>query len=260
MVLLYLKATPQPSDTLDELFLNDDENSYFVVGNTKEIIFPLLVKPENDTGRKWGNYYWAGTQGSNMARYEVPRSTNGCGSWTRMHAARDLYTKPKTQVISICKGKVLRKAFFYNGTDQVTVLHETNDGRKFIVRYGELDRESINVQAGDSVVQGQPLGVTGYLVKSNGTPVLTLGGEVVYMLHFELYTGDQGFDLSSALSNCERPFARRSDLIDPLEILREGYENTFETLNEPERRLFTEEDGRQAIIKLYNRYKNNTWQ
>ncbi len=31
--LLYLKATPQPSDTLDEFFLNENENSYFVVGN-----------------------------------------------------------------------------------------------------------------------------------------------------------------------------------------------------------------------------------
>ncbi len=31
--LLYLKATPQPSDTLDEFFLNEEENSYFVVGN-----------------------------------------------------------------------------------------------------------------------------------------------------------------------------------------------------------------------------------
>ena len=48
------------------------------------------------------------------------------------------------------------------------------------------------------------------------------------MLHFELYSGKAGFDINIPLSNCERPFARRSDLIEPLDLLEEGYINTFE--------------------------------
>ncbi|CAA0232574.1 hypothetical protein (fragment) [Tenacibaculum maritimum] len=41
------------------------------------------------------------------------------------------------------------------------------------------------------------------------------------MLHLEIYDGSQGFDLKKQLSNTIRPFKRRSDLIDGIDILKE---------------------------------------
>ena len=205
------------------------EGAYFTIGGGKEIIFPLLVKPENDKENKWGkDYYWAANQGNNMATFNTGRSGNECGTWKRMHAARDLYTNPETDVVAICKGIVLEVKEFYAQTDQVTVLHETNDGRKFIVRYGELAPNSITVKKDDEVQQKQKLGATGKLLKKDGSAFLVRNGHIVYMLHFELYSGKAGFDINIPLSNCERPFARRSDLIEPLDLLEEGYINTFE--------------------------------
>jgi len=201
------------------------DGEYFKIGKGKEIIFPLLVKPENDKGKKWGNNYnWTASQGDNMTTYNAGRGKcdKKCGVWNRKHAARDLYTNPETEVVAICKGVVLGVGGFYAQTDQVTVLHETNDGRKFIVRYGELAPNSITVKTGDVVSQKQQLGVTGHLIG-----ITVISGETIYMLHFELYSGDAGFDINSPLSNCERPFSRRKDLIDPLQILQEGYMNTF---------------------------------
>ncbi len=138
-----------------------------------------------------------------------------------------MYTSPKTAVVAICKGEVLEVKSFYAKTDQVTILHKTDDNREFIIRYGELDPGSIKLKKGDKVNQRQLLGFTGKLLKKNNTPVLKLGGEAVYMLHFEYYTGALGYDLNKSLSNCEKPFARRKDLADPLDILEEGYENVF---------------------------------
>jgi GH24 family phage-related lysozyme (muramidase) len=224
---LWLKVACRGAKKYEEEFLKKD-GEYFILGKSKEIIFPLLVKPENDIGNKWYNSYnWAAAQGNNMATFNTTRSGNKCGSWTRKHAARDLYTKPETEVVAICKGTVLEVKDFYSKTDQVTVLHETNDGRKFIVRYGELAPNSISVKKDDPVVQKQKLGVTGKLLKDDGTPLLVRDGHTVYMLHFELFSGTSGYNIDIPLSNCEPSFARRSDLIEPLEILREGYINTF---------------------------------
>jgi|GEM_PF-3008752 len=96
------------------------------------------------------------------------------------------------------------------------------------IRYGELNPNSIKLKKGDPVYQSQLLGYIGKLLKKDGSPVLIIDGEDVYMLHFEYYTGALGFNLNQSLSNCEKPFTRRSDLADPLNILQEGYENTFE--------------------------------
>ncbi|UOX35487.1 peptidoglycan DD-metalloendopeptidase family protein [Flavobacterium sediminilitoris] len=228
-------------------FLKKD-GAYFVIGKIKEIIFPLLIKPENDTGKKWGNnYYWAASQGANQAAFNSNRSRG-----TRKHAGRDLYTLPETPVVAICKGKVLEVKNFYAQTHQVTVLHETNDGRKFIIRYGELAPSSITVKEGDSITQGKQIGVTGHLVG-----ITVISGETVYMLHFEHYTGEKGYDLTTALSTGDKPFMRRTDLVDSIAILEEGYKNTFG--ENSENQLFTEEDGKEAITELYNKYKDKTW-
>ncbi len=213
----WLKARVTGVEEHNREFLKE-EGKYFTIGGGKEIIFPLLVKPENDKENKWGkDYYWAANQGDNQAAFNSNR-----GGGKRKHAGRDLYTLPETQIVAICKGEVLEVKSFYAQTDQVTILHETNDGRKFIIRYGELAPDSITVKVGDEVRQKQPLGVTGKLVG-----ITVIRGENVYMIHFEHFTGDKGYDLTTSLSTEDKPFLRRTDLIDSITILQEGYRNTF---------------------------------
>jgi GH24 family phage-related lysozyme (muramidase) len=193
----------------------------------KEIIFPLKVKPKNDIEGVWKRYYWAASLTDSNASQAIFGRNRAGG--IRKHAARDLYTKPYEKVVSICDGKVLGSFPFYEGTNEVTILHTTDDGRKFIARYGELDPPSITVRRGDEVKQGHHIGNTGKLVvTSTGQPVLQIGGTVVYMLHFELYTGRVDYNINIPLTDrVQRPFLRRADLIDPIDVLSEGYANTF---------------------------------
>ncbi len=187
-----------------------------------QVIFPLLVKPENDPGNKWGtSYHWAGLQRQNMATFNSDRSGG------RRHAGRDLYTNPKETVVAMCDGEVLQVNAFYARTDQITILHKTKDGRKFIIRYGELAPSTITLKVGDKVVQKQKLGETGKLLKPSSQPLLTIGGTIVYMLHFELYSGAEGFNLNKPLTASSGSFQRRSDLLDALSLLQEGYKNSF---------------------------------
>lgn len=187
----------------------------------KEIIFPLVTKPENDPEHIWAHYDWRNLHQSNMATFGANRSG-------RRHAARDLYTKPHAEVVAICDGTVLSTNAFYCKTNEVAVLHSTKDGREFIARYGELDPHSITVHRNDKVIQGQHIGNTGALLDRYNHPLLTLNGRAVFMLHFELYSGNDGYNLVHPLTDRNRrPYLRRRDLIDPIEILSEGYENTF---------------------------------
>ena len=178
-----------------------------------EIVFPLKVKPLNDKGLP---YDWTikNPTDKNATQTIYGRSRSG---GTRKHAARDLYTNPLTEVIAIADGKVLEQKEFYEGTYQVTILHETTKYGKFIIRYGELDKNSIFVKSGDIIKQGQVLGKTG---KMNGIKN--------YMLHFEYFTDGNDIKVSGKLTDKSNPpFNRRKDITDPLEILQEGYKNTF---------------------------------
>ncbi|MFV0304329.1 MAG: M23 family metallopeptidase, partial [Moheibacter sp.] len=215
----------------------------------KQIIFPLLVKPENDTENQWGkNYYWGADQGNNMTTFNSWRDKR-----TRRHAGRDLYTKPRTTVVAIAFGEVIATGSFYAQTDYIAIRHKTNDGREFIINYGEVDPATKKVAVGDKVEQGQELGVTGLLVG-----ITVIEGHTIYMIHFEHYSGDEGFDMEKYhILTKEGTHKRRKDIIDSIEILREGYENTFGKLGET--RLFTENDGKEAIKELYNKYKDNSW-
>ncbi|WP_282116359.1 peptidoglycan DD-metalloendopeptidase family protein [Cellulophaga baltica] len=203
-----------------------------IYGGKKEvdadIIFPLKSRPLNDKIGFYSGFYWADPAGGHQATFNSNRKSNKCGSWQRKHAARDLYTMAETPVVAICKGTVLRVDEFYAKTDQITILHKTDNGRKFIVRYGELAPSSIKFKKGDDVKQGQVLGLTGKLLKKNGKPIMILKGKPVYMLHFEYYTGASGFNINESLSNCTQPFTRRKDVVDPIDILKEGYTNVFE--------------------------------
>ncbi|OEK09800.1 hypothetical protein A8C32_09820 [Flavivirga aquatica] len=190
----------------------------------KYIIFPLLTKPLNDIKGIHKNYYWAekkqGDKWIQQAAYNSNRS-NG----KRKHAARDMYTPPKTPVVAIADGEIIGISnSFADGTGAVIVLHEIEDGRKFIIRYGEVENNTVSVKVGQKIKQRTVLGKTGFLRTWYKGVVK---GYEIYMLHFEYFTGDLGYDLNNPLSTNERPFYRRKDLEDPLEILQEGYENTF---------------------------------
>ncbi len=223
---LWLKAQAyRGEEEHNKEFLNEskdkenDNSSYFRIGKNKNIIFPLLIKPLNDIEGIHKNYYWAADQGSNQTTFR----SNRRGS--RKHAGRDLYTEPLTTMVAIAGGVVLNiSTNFAYGTGAITILHETNDGRKFIIRYGEVENSTVEVVVNQKVEQGTILGKTGFL---RGIHNRIVTGYSIYMIHFEYYSGEEGYDLSKSLSNGSSPFRRRADLKDPLPILREGYENTF---------------------------------
>ncbi|HDT2077480.1 MULTISPECIES: glycoside hydrolase family protein [Enterobacter] len=194
---------------------------------SKDIIFPLKVKPKNDIEGVWNRYYWAASLSDNNASQAIFGRNRSGG--TRKHAARDLYTNPYEAVVAVCDGKVLGSGFFYDATNEVTILHETVNGRKFIVRYGELDPSSIKVSVGQNISKGDVIGNTGKLISTRtGLPTVKVDGTVVYMLHFEVYTGDVAYNIRAPLTDRSiLPFLRRKDLIDPISILNEGYDNTF---------------------------------
>ncbi len=224
------------------------------------IIFPLLVKPENDKDKKWYKIRnWAAKAGVNMATFNSDRSNK-----TRKHAGRDLYTKPLETVVAIADGVVLEVKAFYSDTDQVTIRHTTKDGRDFIIRYGELDPKSITVKKGDKITQKKEIGKTGKLlktIKGKKIPLMKIGNDIVFMIHFEHYSGALGFDLTkNSLTNGNKPFMRRSDLVDPLGILQEGYRNSFgerSPRDDNEIREFSEHDARLALMKIYDIYGEN---
>ena len=189
------------------------------------VIFPSKVKPLNEKGGEFSAKCWSDIHPLNSATYGTGRKTKDGGR--RLHAARDLYANDFTEVYAIAPGKVLRVAPFYMKTDQVSVHHKTSDGREFVVRYGELDPASIKVKKGDDLAQGQLIGKTGILRRSNGEKLIVTAGKNVSMLHFELYSGKAGLDNADNLSTSTGDYRRRSDLIDPLAILQEGYINTF---------------------------------
>ena len=195
-----------------------------VPGTQPSIIFPFKVRPLNESGGSFLNY-WNKAPKSNAACFGSGRKKKGGG--VRRHAARDLYAKDFTDVVAIAPGKVLRVSAFYCKTHAITVKHETSDGRKFIVRYGEVDPTTIKVEKGNPVTQGQLLGRTGILKNSDGTKLIVTQGKNVSMLHFEAFSGANGLDSADDLTGAHGEYLRRADLIDPVAILQEGYVNTF---------------------------------
>ena len=204
-------------------------------GRNNEIIFPLKVKPLNDKGLL---YDWSikNPTDTNATQTIYGRNRNG---GARKHAARDLYTdfferniknpKSNVEIVAIADGEVLDEGEFYLDTKQVTILHETSKYGKFIVRYGELDSSRILVNIGDKVKQGQVIGYAGLMLK--GKPKIhpnIIPNKQVMMLHFEYFTNGNDTNVIGKLTDYSKlPFQRRNDIADPLEILQEGYKNTF---------------------------------
>lgn len=140
------------------------------------------------------------------------------------------FLSSKNYVVSVSDGEVLSTGRFYAGTYVVTVKHTTCDGRNFIIRYGELDKDSIKVKQGDKVKQGQVIGKPGFLqkkdVNGNIVPIDVIADKVVFMLHLEYFADISSDDVfSKAFSN--NRYDRRSDIKDSLELLEEGYNNSF---------------------------------
>jgi len=243
--------------------VGDDKKAGKKDNKPKDIIFPLLVKPENDANNannKWGkSRNWTVHQGNNMTTFNANRDKG-----KRKHAARDLYTNPLEAVVAIADGKVLAVKDFYCKTSQVSIRHTLKDGRDFIIKYGELDPKSIKVKKGDPVTQKQEIGKTGKLLKyikktDQYIPLMKIKETIVFMLHFEHFSGSLGFDIdANPLSNNSKPYSRRSDLIDSLAILQEGYNNSFgassPVINKQNPNEFTVHDARLALMKIYNLY------
>lgn len=213
---------------------------------SKPVVFPLLSKPLNDSNQEYGNYDWRGVHGINQAvykSYRIRQSTSKNITKKSFHAARDLYTdvyndkgnysllKSRNYVLAVSEGKVLEVEYFYAGTYKVTVLHTTCDGRSFIIRYGELDPESIKVEVGEYVKKGQILGRPGFLLKydknKNIIPLEVILDKVVFMLHFEYFSNGEVSDEPFSKAFSDNRFDRRADIDDALSILEEGYINSF---------------------------------
>ena len=193
-------------------------------GKQPAVIFPFRVKPLNEPGGTFSWNDWRKLSSPNAACFGAARKKKGGG--IRRHAGRDLYAKDFTEVYSIAPGVVLRVSPFYCQTNQVSVKHTTSDGRKFIVRYGELDPKSIKLKKGDDLSQGELIGKSGILRDTKGNKLIVTRKKNVSMLHFELFSGKAGLDSADNLTGGGE-YSRRSDLVDPLAILQEGYVNTF---------------------------------
>ncbi len=202
------------------------------------IIFPFKVKPINDIDGELSNYYWGAKlndTNASMAIFGRNRSGN------RKHAGRDLYSNCKPvskaesgfEVVAIAAGKVIASQGFYLQTNQLSIRHKTDDGREFVIRYGELDPKSITLKVGDPVKQGQILGKTGVMKNKNGPAAIPIAEKTAHnvsMLHFEYFTGN-GFSLDDASNLTIKEhglYSRRDDVADPLAILLEGYRNSFD--------------------------------
>lgn len=219
---------------------------------SKPVIFPLLSKPINDTGQEYDNYDWRSKLGENQAvykSYRIRQSSAKNITKKSFHAARDLYTdvyngkgnynllKSRNYVRAVSDGKVLEVEYFYAGTYKVTVLHNTCDGRSFVIRYGELDPESIKVSVGQDILQGQILGRPGFLSKKdkkqNRVPINVILDKVVFMLHFEYFSKGEVTEEPFSKAFSDNKFDRRADIEDALDILEEGYVNSFGELLKP---------------------------
>jgi murein DD-endopeptidase MepM/ murein hydrolase activator NlpD len=127
----------------------------------------------------------------------------------RKHAACDLLAPVNTPVRAIADGRVIRASYyFYENTNAIEV-HHPGIG---VVRYGELSMKKIvPLRAGDRVAVGDLVGYVG---------LLSYGAS---MLHFELYSGKASGDLTNGSS----PFQRRSDLLNPSDLIDKLYRLTF---------------------------------
>ena len=119
----------------------------------------------------------------------------------RKHGGCDLYAPVGTPIYALDDGEVIQDAYaFYLGTQALEIRHAD-----CIARYGEIREAASGLKQGSSVRRGQCIGYVGELQGLN-----------MSMLHLELYSGSETGPLTQRGNS---PYKRRSDLIDPTEIL-----------------------------------------
>lgn len=142
-----------------------------------------------------------GSYKSFPGRFGDPRK-NKNGEIVRKHAGCDLYALNGTEVIAVKDGVVVGDLTdFYESTFELQIDH-----RDFIVRYGELDnKRAEGIKVGAQVKQGQ---VIGYIKK--------VANYHQPMLHLEMYSKNA---IGKLTDKSNKPYQRRSDLIDPTPYL-----------------------------------------
>ena len=141
--------------------------------------------------------------------------------------ANELSFASNVEIVSIADGEVIKTGNFYYKTDHITIQYDTVEFGSFIIRYGEVDPSRVKVKAGDRVRKGQVIGYAGFMINNGKHPGI-VAGTIVTMLHFEYFTnGANKDDPLTVRNDPNNKFQRRKDLADPLEILKEGYKNTF---------------------------------
>jgi len=132
----------------------------------------------------------------------------------RKHAGCDLYAPIGTKIYAMADGEIIAHREFYLNTNQIIVKH-----KNFIARYGEVRPNGKGIvsdlKVGSKVKKGQHIGYVGKLVFESGT--------VMHMLHLELYTS--AISGSTLTVKANKPYQRRSDLINPTEILNKAKNN-----------------------------------
>lgn len=129
----------------------------------------------------------------------------------RTHAGCDLIAAPGTPICAIADGKVrMNPYYFYNGTYALEVEHG-----QMLVRYGEILPTAVHdsrltflaeIKKGALVKKGQVIAYVGKMLKDS-------------MLHFECYSNATLPGGLTDRSKSGGAFQRRSDLMDPTNLL-----------------------------------------
>ncbi len=129
------------------------------------------------------------------ARYFGANRSNG-----RKHAGCDLIAPIGTEVYAVDDGVAIQDMYrFYEHVNALEIQHS-----HFLVRYGEIKNVVEGIKSGARIKKGQLIGYVGRLDSGNS------------MLHFEMYSGEKTGSLTVREN---KPFQRRSDLINPTEFL-----------------------------------------
>lgn len=159
-------------------------------------IFTLSQEPKNISSSFCFPFSFRPTESyKDGARYFGANRSNG-----RKHAGCDLIAPIGTEVYAVDDGVVIQDMYrFYEHVNALEIQHS-----HFIVRYGEIKNVVEGIKSGARIKKGQLIGYVGRLDSGNS------------MLHFEMYSGEQTGSLTVREN---KPFQRRSDLINPTEFL-----------------------------------------
>ncbi len=121
----------------------------------------------------------------------------------RLHAGCDLLANVGAEILAIKDGVVIQDAYpFYLGTYALEINHGD-----FVIRYGEISRVAANISKNVAVKRGQVIAYVGELKFKSG--------KKMSMLHLEMYSGK----VQGRLTTSNKPYKRRSDLLDPTTYL-----------------------------------------